>query len=88
MDSLDVAVDDLPAAPAVPGGERREVARLLESLLGNLHGVEAQVTSLGRELCSSSPRPERAVQLTMASLVAIRTTISAFALAADKIRGR
>jgi hypothetical protein len=86
---LDVAVDDLPPPPAVPRDAGRDLARLLEGLLGHLHGVEAQVTSLGRELATPDGiTSERAVRLVMSSVAAIRTAISTISISADRVRGK
>lgn len=56
-DSIDVAVDDLPAAPVgrTPRDAQRELREVVDLLRSRLRAVEAQVVSLAREL-AASPR--------------------------------
>lgn len=84
--SSEIDVDDLPGAPdAAPA--RRDVAEVVEILRYQLHHVEAQVVSLGRELMAATasaaaqadtpPDPQRALHLVTSSITAARTALRA-----------
>jgi len=82
MDSLDVAVDDLPPAPAggTPRDVQRELRELVDLLRCRLRSVEAQVVSLSRELTDPSRRgadDDLARALVTSSIEAVRAGLRA-----------
>jgi hypothetical protein len=73
-----VDVDDLPCAPAAAPA-RRDITEVVEILRYQLHQVEAQVVSLGRELMATvqgvPSDPQRALHLVTSSITAARTAL-------------
>lgn len=71
-----VDIDELPPPPpVVPRDTEQRLRDLLAAVRYQLHRVEAQATSLGRELVSSDHVGERALHLVTSTIGAARTAL-------------